>query len=131
MPQPKDGRIVAQLPLRLTGRRPKGLSYLAEFFDAHREGSIGRFSSGKIESFVFQDENGRTSRGLQTTIWLTPFDLGVDASTSCCEPYPGQFQDIYEVQVILGRLSGDDRTGYRMNRSFLTELRGSFCNGGR
>jgi hypothetical protein len=40
--------------------------------------------------------------------------------------HPGQFKDIYEVQVILQRLSGDDGSWYRMNRTFLTELRKQF-----
>jgi hypothetical protein len=40
--------------------------------------------------------------------------------------HPGQFEDIYEVQVVLQRLSGDDGSWYRMNRSFLTELRKQF-----
>ena len=40
--------------------------------------------------------------------------------------HPGQFEDIYEVQVVLNRLSGDDGSWYRMNRTFLTELRKQF-----
>jgi hypothetical protein len=40
--------------------------------------------------------------------------------------HPGQYPDIYEVQVILQRLSGDDRSWHRMNRTFLTELRKQF-----
>jgi hypothetical protein len=40
--------------------------------------------------------------------------------------HPGEFPDIYEVQVILQRLSGDDGSWWRMNRTFLTELRKQF-----
>jgi hypothetical protein len=40
--------------------------------------------------------------------------------------HPGQYKDIYEVQVVLQRLSGDDGSWYRMNRSFLTQLRKQF-----
>ena len=40
--------------------------------------------------------------------------------------HPGVYQDIYDVQVILQALSGDDRNWYRMNRTFLTELRKEF-----
>ena len=40
--------------------------------------------------------------------------------------HPGQFQDIYEVQAVLKRLSGDDRSWHRMNKRFLTELRKQF-----
>ena len=40
--------------------------------------------------------------------------------------HPGQYPDIYEVQVVLQRLSGDDGSWRRMNRTFLTELRKQF-----
>jgi hypothetical protein len=65
------------------------------------------------------------SHGIKTTIWLTPFDLGVRQDLTLLI-HPGQFPDIYEVQVILKRLSGDDGSWYRMNRTFLTELRKQF-----
>lgn len=126
VPQPKDGRIIAQLPFTINKTAAEGaLAYLAEFFDAHQEGSIGKFSSGKIETFVFEDESKRQSRGIKTVIWLTPFDLGVRQHLMLLI-HPGQFEDIHEVQVILERLSGDDSSWYRMNRAFLTELRKQF-----
>jgi hypothetical protein len=78
-----------------------------------------------VEAFAFADEAGRQSRGIQTVIWLTPFDLGVRQHLMLLI-HPGQFEDIYEVQVVLQRLSGDDGSWYRMNRSFLTELRKQF-----
>jgi hypothetical protein len=40
--------------------------------------------------------------------------------------HPGEYPDSYEVQSCLKRLSGDDGSWYRMNRSFLTELRKQF-----
>ena len=126
VPAPKDGRIIAVLPFTINKTAADGcLAYLAEYFDAHQEGSIGKFSSGKVEAFDFADDTGRTSRGLKTVIWLTPFDLGVRQHLMLLI-HPGQFQDIYEVQVILERLSGEDGSWHRMNRSFLTELRKQF-----
>jgi ABC-type lipoprotein release transport system permease subunit len=126
VPQPKNDLITAQLPFTINKTAADGaLAYLAEFFDAHQEGSIGKFSSGKVETFTFEDEQHRASRGLKTTIWLTPFDLGVRQDLKLLI-HPGQFPDIYEVQVILHRLSGDDGSWYRMNRTFLTELRKQF-----
>jgi len=126
VPLPKGDEILAVLPFTINKTAADGaLAYLAEYFDAHQEGSIGKFSSGKVEAFFFEDEAKRTSRGLKTTIWLTPFDLGVRQHLMLLI-HPGQFEDIYEVQVILQRLSGDDGSWYRMNRSFLTELRKQF-----
>ena len=67
----------------------------------------------------------QNSRGLKTTIWLTPLDLGVRQDFELLI-HPGKFQGIYEVEVILRRLSGDDRSWHRMNKRFLTELRKQF-----
>jgi ABC-type lipoprotein release transport system permease subunit len=126
VPLPKGDEIMAVLPFTINKTAAEGvLAYLADFFDAHQEGSIGKFSAAPVDAFSIPDEGGRISRGLKTTIWLTPFDLGVRQHLMLLV-HPGQFPDIYEVQVVLNRLSGDDHSWYRMNRSFLTELRRQF-----
>jgi hypothetical protein len=126
VPLPARDEIVAHLPFTINKTAADGaLAYLAEFFEAHQEGSIGKFTAGRIEYIDFEDTEHRSSRGLKTTIWLTPFDLGVRQELKLLI-HPGKFADIYEVQVILNRLSGDDGSWYRMNRSFLTELRKQF-----
>ncbi|MFN4242200.1 MAG: FtsX-like permease family protein [Tepidisphaerales bacterium] len=126
VPLPKGDQITADLPFTINKTAAMGaVAYLAEFFDAHREGSIGKFSAGKVEVFSIPDANGRESRGLKTVVWLTPFDLGVRQHLMLLI-HPGEFEDIYEVQVVLQRLSGDDSSWYRMNRTFLTELRKQF-----
>jgi hypothetical protein len=123
VPQPTDDQILAVLPFTINKTAAEGaLAYIAEFFSAHREGSIGKFSSGDVEAFVPENDG---SRGLRTDIWLTPFDLGVRQHLELLI-HPGQFPDIYEVEVHLKRLSGDDGSWYRLNRTFLTELRKQF-----
>ncbi len=126
VPLPKGDEITAVLPFTINKTAAEGvLAYLADFFGAHQEGSIGKFSAAQVDAFSTPDSDGHTSRGLKTTIWLTPFDLGVRQHLTLLV-HPGQFPDIYEVQVSLNRLSGDDSSWYRMNRSFLTELRRQF-----
>ncbi len=126
VPEPKDDQIIAALPFTINRTAAQGVvGYLAEFFEAHQEGSIGKFSAGKVEAFTGQSSDGKPSRGLKTVIWLTPFDLGVRQHLLLLI-HPGEFDEIYEVQVVLQRLSGDDGSWYRMNRSFLTELRKQF-----
>lgn len=130
VPLPRGDEIVATLPFTINKTAADGaLAYLAEFFEAHQEGSIGKFSAGKVEAFTIEDDKpGLTpgdSRGLKTVIWLTPFDLGVRQHLMLLI-HPGQYPEIYEVQVVLQRLSGDDGSWYRMNRTFLTELRKQF-----
>src|SRR6266513_5079660 len=78
VPLPKGDEILAVLPFTINKTAADGaLAYLAEYFDAHQEGSIGKFSAGKVDAFSFEDEQGRSSRGIKTVIWLTPCDLGV------------------------------------------------------
>lgn len=126
VPVPKDDQIIASLPFTINRIAAEGVvAYLAEFFEAHQEGSIGKFSAGKVEGFAGIGEDGKPTRGLKTVVWLTPFDLGVRQHLLLLI-HPGEFEEIYEVQVILQRLSGDDGSWWRMNRSFLTELRKQF-----
>lgn len=126
VPAPVGDQIIAGLPFTINRTAAEGvIGYLAEFFEAHQEGSIGKFSAGKVEAFSGTNDAGQPTRGLKTVIWLTPFDLGVRQHLLLLI-HPGEFQDIYEVQVVLQRLSGDDGSWWRMNRSFLTELRKQF-----
>ncbi len=130
VPAPKNDQIIATLPFTINRTAAEGVvAYLAEYFEGHKEGSIGKFATDDVQAFAWTGEEtesgGKPSRGVQTTVWLTPFDLGVRQHLMLLI-HPGQFPDIYEVQVLLSRLSGDDGSWYRMNRSFLTELRKQF-----
>ena len=126
VPTPQGDQIVANLPFTINQTAAQGVvGYLAEFFEAHQEGSIGKFSAGNVEAFAGTGDDGRPTRGLKTVIWLTPFDLGVRQHLLLLI-HPGEFGDVYDVQVVLERLSGDDGSWWRMNRTFLTELRKQF-----
>ncbi|HEX8323079.1 MAG TPA: ABC transporter permease [Tepidisphaeraceae bacterium] len=126
VPNPVGDQIIADLPFTINQTAAEGvIGYVAEYFEAHQEGSIGKFSAGKIEAFAGTGPDGRPTRGLKTVIWLTPFDLGVRQNLLLLI-HPGEFDTIYDVQVVLERLSGDDGSWWRMNRSFLTELRKQF-----
>jgi len=137
VPRPQGDVITAHLPFTINRTAADGaLAYLADFFEAHQEGSIGKFSAGDVKPFTSPavepagppagpPARSDTARGLQTLIWLTPFDLGVRQQLKLVI-HPGEYPDIYEVEVQLKRLSGDEGSWYRMNRTFLTELRQQF-----
>ena len=125
---PHGDVITATLPFTINKTAADGaLGYLAEFFDAHREGSIGKFSADDVRPVTVDvdEHDGVAAHGLEGTVWLTPFDLGVRQKLTLLIQ-PGEFPDIYEVIVMLHRQSGDDASWYRMNRTFLTELRRQF-----
>ena len=126
VPSPVDGVIHARLPFTINQTAAAGaLAFLSEFFDAHADGTVGKFSSDDVEPFTKTLDSGERVNGLRSSIWLTPFDLGVRQE---CEVViqPGEIEDVYEVDVALRRLSGDDDSWHRMNRSFLTGLRQQF-----
>jgi hypothetical protein len=125
VPAPEDGVIRARLPFTINQTAAAGaLAFLADHFDAHRDGTIGKFSADDIESFS-QVRDGQRVNGLRASIWLTPFDLGVRQT---CEVIiaPGEIEDVYEVDVMLTHGSGGEDAWYRMNRPFLTALRQQF-----
>ena len=72
---------------------------------------------------TFSDDTA--ARGVRASIWLTPFDLGIRQEIEL-RIAPGEYAEIYQVRVLLRRLSGDDRSWYRMNRTFMKELRKQF-----
>jgi hypothetical protein len=127
VPTPTNGTISATLPFTINRTAAQGaIAYLAEYFEAHREGSVGKFAADQIEARSGSNGNAR-SRELSSNVWLTPFDLGVRQRMSLTIE-PGEFDDIYEVKIRLTRESGDDGSWYRMNRTFLTEVREQFLH---
>jgi ABC-type antimicrobial peptide transport system permease subunit len=125
VPAPVNDQILAVLPFTINRPAAEGaLSYLAEYFEQHREGSIGKFAADRVVP-VIPEHGGELSRALKTTVWLTPYDLGVRQEVLLLI-HPGADANIYEVQVRLHRQSGDDASWYRMNKTFLTELRKQF-----
>jgi hypothetical protein len=125
VPLPVNDQIDAVLPFTINRTAAQGaIAFLAEYLDGHKEGSIGKFAAGDIRAGDGNDNDDRT-RELIATIWLTPFDLGVRQQMTL-RIAPGEFDDIYEVSIRLKRMSGDDASWYRMNRTFLTEIRKQF-----
>ncbi len=126
VPKPDGDEITALLPFTINRTAADGaLAYLLEFFETHKEGSLGKFSSAQVEPFTLSNDGQPPARGIKCIVWLTPFDLGVRQHLLLLI-HPGQYQDIFEVQVVLQRLSGNSGSWYRMNRRFLTELRKQF-----
>jgi hypothetical protein len=125
VPAPMNDEIRAVLPFTINRTAADGaLAYIAEYLESHREGSIGKFAADRVEALAFDETNG-SSRAIKTTVWLTPYDLGVRQEMTLLI-HPSADKDIYEVEVRLHRQSGDDRSWHRMNKTFLTELRKQF-----
>lgn len=126
VPDPVGDEIHATLPFTINRTAADGvLAYVAEYLDAHREGSIGRFSADQIEPIPPEGAAGAGRRGLRALIWLTPFDLGIRQRMHLLIE-PSDVENVFEVRIHLTRLSGDDSSWHRTNRTFLTDLRQQF-----
>jgi hypothetical protein len=128
LPAPSGDVIETELPFTINRTAADGvLAYLAEFFDAHREGTIGGFTTDEVEICSGGGGGGGQDghRELTTIVWLAPFDLGIRQRLTL-RIQPGRLEDIYDVRVTLVRISGDEGSWRRMNRPFLTALRRQF-----
>ena len=122
VPQPKDDRINDTLPFTVTGNTGDGvMAFMLDYFDAHREGSIGTFSTDDLKTFSLQP-NGQKMLGVEGTVWLEPYDLGVRQQVRLT-PKPTEEEDIYAIDLELMRGSGQVNSWWKLNRVFIADLR--------
>ncbi len=122
---PTGDRWLFEFPFTVSGRDVKGLfSFLATYFQAYSKYSLGEFYAEQV--YLHQEE---TPEGLSYTIdmrmWLAPFDMGVSQDTVLRATATGQY-GIYEIEMVLNRMSGEFQAWKRTNRLFLTLLRKQF-----
>jgi len=122
VPEP-DGDIIRDvLPFTLTGQTANGvIAYLIEYLDAHREGSIGNFSTDNVRAFQVAG-GGLDLMGIEGTVWLAPYDLGVRQDVRLVLR-PTEEEDVVEIEVELRCESGQRSSWWKLNRVFLGDLR--------
>jgi hypothetical protein len=122
VPEPVDGVIRDRLPFTVTRNTANGvMTFLREFLDAHREGSIGHFSTDQLQTFT-RDVAGESLLGLTCTVWLAPYDLGIRQDLRVeVRPMPGA--DEFRFEVELTRRSGQESSWKALNRTLLGDLR--------
>jgi len=142
VPEPQGDEWTIPLPFSVTGDQARGLNqFLAEWFSAYEEYSIGDFVTQNVSSAEFEatpvgaesaSEPGREGAPVATTAyriecmaWLAPFDLGVSQKVGI-ETLPTAMPDVYEIRVKIHRESGDISNWKRVNRRFLNTLRKQF-----
>jgi hypothetical protein len=124
-PEPEGDRWEIPLPFMVTGEQARGLNgFLGEWFRAYEEYSVGDFVTQGVETVETDDEAGRGYR-IRLTAWLAPFDLGVSQQVEL-RTIPTDMGEVYELRLVLNRLSGDLSNWKRVNRRFLNTLRKQF-----
>jgi len=120
VPDPDKGVIRDMLPFTVTREAAKGLiAFIYEFMDAHREGSIGNFSADALALLPAADD---MVAGLAGTVWLAPYDLGVRQGFRIMITL--ETENICNIRIELTHGSGQERNWWRLNRSFLGDVRG-------
>lgn len=119
VPEPVDGVIRDLLPFTVTRAAAGGLAaFIHDFVDAHTDGGIGAFTADEVE--LLPAEGARVA-GVRATAWLSPYDLGVRQGVRI--EILEDVQEICNIRIELTYESGQVRTWWRLNRTFLDELR--------
>jgi hypothetical protein len=122
VPKPVDGVIRDKLPFTVTGRTAGGvMAFLYDYLDAHREGSIGTFSTDNLSTFR-SSVAGREVAGIDGTVWLEPYDLGVRQDIRVYLADAGE-KDVYNMHLELRRRSGQESSWWKLNRVLLGDIR--------
>ena len=125
VPEPDGDVWRITLPFAVAGAQATGINqFLAEWFRAYEEQSVGDFLTQGIETGA-EIVDGVQSYRLSGRIWLAPFDLGVSQMISL-DTTPTDLEDVYEVHLTLTRVSGDVSNWKRVNRRFLNVIRKQF-----
>jgi len=136
VPEPEGDDWTIPLPFSVTGEQARGLNgFLAEWFAAYEEYSIGDFVTQNVETEELEVDlpapPGQPSPGkgklyrIRCMTWLAPFDLGVSQRLAI-ETRPTTMADVFEISVNIHRESGDISNWKRVNRRFLNTLRKQF-----
>jgi ABC-type lipoprotein release transport system permease subunit len=122
LPEPEGDLLRMKLPFTVTGDQALGVNmYLREFFMAHTDYSLGQFSTADIEMSRKDFEKG-TGFSLSSMVWLAPYDLGVSERLAV-ETVPTDDPEIFTIEAVILRQSGDDASWMRVTRNFINIIR--------
>ena len=124
-PEPEGDRWIFDFPFTIGGAEVVGMyAYLARIFESYGEGSTGGFVAENVQLASGEHPDGQKYTITMRT-WLAPYDLGISQDVTL-DGLPTGEHNVYRVEVILQRLSGDVASWRRINRGFLNVLRKRF-----
>jgi hypothetical protein len=122
LPEPKDDTLEMILPFTMTGDQAIGVNaFLQEYLAAHADYSLGHFSTADISFRSIPTERGEGYE-LSLMVWLAPYDLGV-SERLILRTVPTEDEEVFEVQAVIVRESGDEASWLRVTRNFVNMLR--------
>ncbi len=125
LPRPEGDDWHFEFPFTVAGRDVLGLSvFLIGYFDSYSEESIGTFYTDGAKLGRLDSEYGE-GYTIDMNIWLAPFDLGVSQHV-VIRALPESEHNIYQIQLDIRRLSGEDASWRRVNQRFMNVIRKQF-----
>jgi hypothetical protein len=122
LPEPENDQITMGLPFTVTGDQALGVNvFLQEYLAAHADYSLGHFSTAEIELGTLETETGEGFQ-LGLMVWLAPYDLGV-SERLLLQTIPTEDAEVYRIQAVIIRESGDESSWIRVTRNFVNMLR--------
>ncbi|MHB9134094.1 MAG: FtsX-like permease family protein [Armatimonadota bacterium] len=107
------------------------ISYFQRWLDANGEGSSGQFYCSPPEPSLERETQDGIGKevvpGIETTVWLKPFDLGVSQRLSIQLPTDPETRE-FIARITIERLSGTTAAWSRTIMPFLVALRKQFLN---
>ena len=125
LPVPDGDRWHFEFPFTVSGHDVLGLCvFLIGYFDSYSEESIGTFYTDGAK-LGRQDTAKGDGYTIDMNIWLAPFDLGVSQHV-VIRALPVGEHNIFQVQLDITRLSGEDASWRRVNQRFMNVIRKQF-----
>jgi hypothetical protein len=122
LPAPEGDRLEFVFPFTVSEYDITGVvSFLGEHFSSHADSGLGRFMASEVS--IAREPGGQL--GLDATVALAPFDLGVSQAFAL-RSVPSEIPGIDEVKLTMDRRSGQPRDWRRLNKVFVDELRQQF-----
>ena len=122
LPEPQGDEIFMKLPFTVTGDQALGVNmFLNEYLGAHADYSLGNFSTADISLHTLENEYGE---GYEQSlmVWLAPYDLGVSERLHL-RTVPTEDAEVYQIEALIVRESGDQSSWLRVTRNFINMLR--------
>ncbi|MBU0478005.1 M28 family peptidase [bacterium] len=125
IPEPIGDNWEFDFPFTVSGTEILGLNvFLKDYFASYEEESVGDFYTNGANLYAFKEKE-ETGYALKTRTWLAPFDLGVSQDFQLKAIPAGEY-NVYNIKLLIVRLSGETRAWKRLNRHFLDTLRKQF-----
>jgi hypothetical protein len=125
LPVPDGDDWHFEFPFTVGGRDVLGLNvFLIGYFDSYSEESIGTFYTDGAKLGRVESEYGE-GYTIDMNIWLAPFDLGVSQHV-IIRALPEAEHNIFQIELDIQRLSGEDASWRRVNQRFMNVIRKQF-----